>query len=240
MEVNKIESIYKIINNETERFYVGRSNNVTQRLKRHKSLLERDIHENVYLQRAWHKYNGNFRTEIVCEIDTGDFERDRELAIQKEQEILDEHVMGKDIYNMSPSALTGVRYGEDHHAYGKTPKEFMGEEGYRKYLLGLSESRKGSKNPFYGKKHTEEVLEILREKCALYGEDNGFYGKSHTKESKELMRKKAKRKSVVVKGIEYDSIWEAHRETGHGRTTIKTWAESTEEKHKDCYFVGSD
>lgn len=230
-----MENIYKITNNETGKFYVGRSNNVKERLRKHKKMLMNGIHDNVYLQRAWDKYEGNFSSEIVYTINTGDAETDRQLAIAKEQEILDANVVGKTIYNMSPSALTGVRYGKDHHAYGKTPREFMGEEGYAKYLAGMSKAFSGENNPFYGKKHTEETIAYLRENCANYGEDNGFYGKKHTEETLETLRSNAKGKRVSVEGVVYRSIREAVRQTGYTRAIIKYRA--PRENYDDFYYL---
>jgi G:T-mismatch repair DNA endonuclease (very short patch repair protein) len=43
----------------------------------------------------------------------------------------------------------------------------------------------GEKNPFYGRIHSEKTIEILRETCGRSGEDNGFYGKTHTEEFKK-------------------------------------------------------
>tara|TARA_B100001059_G_C17834983_1_gene587410 strand:- start:500 stop:1447 length:948 start_codon:yes stop_codon:yes gene_type:complete len=64
---------------------------------------------------------------------------------------------------------------------------FYGKKHSEELKLKLSEERKGvwgigEKNGFYGKTHTEETKEILREKCANFGEKNGFYGKKHPQE----------------------------------------------------------
>lgn len=58
-----MENIYKITNNETGKFYVGRSNNVKERLRKHKKMLMNGIHDNVYLQRAWDKYDDFYYLE---------------------------------------------------------------------------------------------------------------------------------------------------------------------------------
>ena len=49
----------------------------------------------------------------------------------------------------------------------------------------------GEKNPFYGRTHSEKTIEILRETCGRSGEDNGFYGKTHTEENRELISQRA-------------------------------------------------
>jgi very-short-patch-repair endonuclease len=51
----------------------------------------------------------------------------------------------------------------------------------------------GDTNPFYGKTHSDEALDKLRDgRCAHYGEDNGFYGKQHSEKTKALIREKNK------------------------------------------------
>lgn len=70
-----------------------------------------------------------------------------------------------------------------------------GGEGYTsaqlKYLWTTKEYRdyhtarvQGSKAPFYGKKHTDEVKAILREKCPHKGIEHPNYGKKQTEEFK--------------------------------------------------------
>jgi group I intron endonuclease len=41
----------------------------------------------------------------------------------------------------------------------------------------------GEKNPFYGKKHSDETKEILRMKCPKYGKEHPFFNKKHSQES---------------------------------------------------------
>ena len=61
----------------------------------------------------------------------------------------------------------------------------------------LARSMNGDKNPFYGKKHTEETKKKMSDARAdtnpnlsrdVSGTKNPFYGKKHTVETKELMR----------------------------------------------------
>ena len=49
----------------------------------------------------------------------------------------------------------------------------------------------GENNPFYGKKHTEEVIQKLREynQNNQTGENNPFYGKKHSQDSLDKMKK---------------------------------------------------
>ena len=65
----------------------------------------------------------------------------------------------------------------------------------------LSEIMKGENNPFYGKTHSEETKELIRQRNAetkhirsekLKGENNGMYGKQHTEETKQYLSKTSK------------------------------------------------
>ena len=53
-------------------------------------------------------------------------------------------------------------------------------------------SKEGEGNHFYGKTHSEEIKEKLRNDPRLShpGESNPFYGKTHSEETKELIREK--------------------------------------------------
>jgi len=62
-----------------------------------------------------------------------------------------------------------------------------------------SEDMLGSKNPFYGKKHTEETRKIISEKRPdVSGVKNPMYGKNHSKETIEIIKKKLKGKNKGV------------------------------------------
>ncbi|WP_217578918.1 NUMOD3 domain-containing DNA-binding protein [Mesorhizobium sp. GbtcB19] len=68
----------------------------------------------------------------------------------------------------------------------------MSEETNKQRIEKLK-GQTGEKNPFYNRKHTPEVIQHLREKCANHGEANGILGKNHTEEYKRL-------KSEMMKG----------------------------------------
>jgi len=51
----------------------------------------------------------------------------------------------------------------------------------------------GEKNPFYGKHHSEETKDKIREnRPDVCGEKNPFYGKCHSEETKQKIREKLK------------------------------------------------
>ena len=70
-----------------------------------------------------------------------------------------------------------------------------------------------------GLKWSEEQKKI--KKVQNSGESNPFYGKTHSKESIELMRRNKKNVSVEIEGVTYYSLAEASRVTGIPISTIK-------------------
>jgi group I intron endonuclease len=53
----------------------------------------------------------------------------------------------------------------------------------------ISTANKGERNPFYGRKHKQESIDMARPKISakLSGERNPFYGKTHTEEALQKM-----------------------------------------------------
>jgi group I intron endonuclease len=63
----EVSGIYQIVNNTTEKRYVGYASNIRQRLKGHVSDLSLKKHANNYLQKAWDKHGQNDFTFLVIE-----------------------------------------------------------------------------------------------------------------------------------------------------------------------------
>lgn len=217
-----LQVIYKIVNRENGKFYVGRSSNVLYRWKQHRDMLERNDHHSSHFQNAWNKYDKNvWSFEIFKEIDTGDDDKDREIAVQIEQQFLDDLMSKNLLYNRSYSAKTGVLKGEDHRFHKMHPSEWMGD-GFERAKQSLRE-KTGEKNAFYGRHHTEETKAILREKCANFGEKNGFFGKKHSEDTLEKQKaaKDKVSKPIIIDGVWYRSIRDAERKSGITREKIK-------------------
>ena len=64
---------------------------------------------------------------------------------------------------------------------------------------------KGERNPFYGKKHTDETRKSLSDaaKVRMVGENNPFYGKTHTDETRKALSNALKGKLVGEKNPFY-------------------------------------
>jgi len=62
----KTIGVYQILNTENNHKYIGSSANIESRIRVHKSKLNRGIHSNGHLQRAWDKYGeSNFSFSII-------------------------------------------------------------------------------------------------------------------------------------------------------------------------------
>lgn len=62
----KLCGIYCIKNIITNQYYIGQSVDIRKRWNQHKSELSRNIHCNIYLQRAWNKYGEeNFSFQLL-------------------------------------------------------------------------------------------------------------------------------------------------------------------------------
>lgn len=86
--------IYRIRNIRTDGFYIGSTINGSGRWKAHRSELNRGIHKNIHLQRAWIKYGSDaFLWEILEECEP-------EQLVEREQWLLDCCVGTPNCYNI--------------------------------------------------------------------------------------------------------------------------------------------
>lgn len=78
----KTSGIYRILNTENGKQYIGSATCVKRRWSYHRSALNRGIHCNCKLQRSWNKYGGEvFRFELLWHVDP-------ELLLMEEQQAL--------------------------------------------------------------------------------------------------------------------------------------------------------
>lgn len=146
--------IYAIQNKVNKLFYVGQSNNINHRWQCHKSDLRAGRHDNEHLQRAWDKYGAENFEFMILELLP---EKYLDVAEVWWIKYLEAYTKG---YNMT---LGGVS------TRGLTPWN-KGKTHSDETKIKLSKSAKlrtGSKNPFYNKRHTEEVKEKIRKARAI-------------------------------------------------------------------------
>ncbi len=246
----KIIATYKIINIITEKFYYGSSKDVLNRFRTHLTKLQCNKHPNIFLQRTYNKHTlSNFRFVIDKFFDTV------EDALEYEDGILKSDLYGSVLYNLNQHAKGG-----DIISYHPRKQEIC--EQIRGTLIKMNSKyspeerkvrwgRNGTKNGMWGKTHTDEVKEKLRQvnigraswnkgkspseesrkkmsiaQAKRTGERNSFYGKTHTEEAKEKMRQYRLKNSpnsikVIIDGVLYNSYGHASREIGVAQTTIR-------------------
>ena len=118
--------IYKITNVQTNMCYIGKSIDISRRFRKHKNYLNNDMHHNIYLQRAWHKYGAeSFVFEVIEECDESSIDYLETLYIQKYD------AYGANGYNMNLGGEKGRGYKHEdefkekqrvRNSGGKKPK----------------------------------------------------------------------------------------------------------------------
>ena len=132
-----MRGIYKIVNSQNGKIYVGSSLDVERRWRKHKSALRAGRHRNPHLQNSWDLYGESAFSLSVLEQVSEDL-----CLLEAEQRYIDTL---KPDYNIATHA-TG----------GSGPRS---EETKQK----ISAAVKGDKHPFFGKTHSEETRKKISE-----------------------------------------------------------------------------
>lgn len=170
-----ISGIYCIENLNTNKKYIGQSVNIGDRWAKHKSELNRNIHDNDYLQKAWNKYGeSQFSFYVVEECPIEDLDAKEKYYIEYYDSINREKG-----YNLK----TG---GQDNGAIVcDEVKAKISNALKRAYSndSNLVERRRQSALMQWSNPETKEKI------C---GENNGMYGKTHTEEARKKIGERAK------------------------------------------------
>ncbi len=177
-----MQGIYRILNLATGKWYVGRSNDIGQRWKVHKSDLRKGS-GSTHLQRAFNKYGAkNFILEILREV-----KGSREEVQAVEQEYLDEWMPTGLLYNLSPLAWGGRGRGFGWH-HSKETKVKIGKGNSGKQRSDESRRQRSARmlsdqNHIRGKPWSD--ARRAGQRNARMGAGNPMYGKTHTDEWKQ-------------------------------------------------------
>lgn len=187
-----MKGVYKIINTINGKFYVGSSKNIPSRISRHFYELKRNSHHSAYFQRAYNKYGKeNFIHEVVLECDN--FVEEEQKILDNLDWSLSYNVSkaagGGDTYTHNPNkekvrlklietlkiswANPILRYGKDNFNWRggvsksectNCGKEIKGDSEFCSPCYFAQRDISGSKNPFFGKTHSDETIAKLKKK----------------------------------------------------------------------------
>ena len=189
--------VYRIINKENGKFYIGSSLRIEHRWAVHRCDLDKKQHHSRHLQRAWTKLGSASFTWGILEVCTPD----QRLAL--EQRYLDNltpwnpdigYNHARCVTNCDPSPETRQKMSRNNSG--------TGNPNYGKKSSALQKQRCSEANT--GRVHTEdERLKIsaraigrpawnkgkkVPEDQILSGERHPMYGKTHSEETKQKMR----------------------------------------------------
>lgn len=153
MQKSGIYCIENLINGKK---YIGQSVDMQSRWCKHKSELNRNSHDNDYLQKSWNKYGAdNFKFYVVefCDIDRLD---ELEVYYIDLYKTLDR--------NKGYNLISGGSFNKSYHPETR---------------LKMSKSQIGHIVSL------ESRIKISRNHADCSGRNNGMYGKNHTEEAKK-------------------------------------------------------
>lgn len=194
--------IYRIVNKESGKFYIGKAVNIKYRVNAHVKALEAKKHHCKHLQNAWNKYGKSmFYPEVVIKCYPDECASLEQLLLNV--------VERKDLYNTSLLSIGGNLDGLS----STDKKEICAKksEAAKKFYASLSpeeihELRAlcGHRNGMWRKNHSKKTKQGIsltlkaymaalspeerRKKFGLKGEANGMFGKKHKESSKVNMR----------------------------------------------------
>ena len=195
LEVLKKKGVYQIKNLITGKIYIGSTiTSFIYRWRQHHSKLKMGKHENAHLQSSYIKYGeSNFEYAILY---IGTSLKDIRT---KEQELINS------LDSCNPDKGYNLDTVVDRHNRSIETK--------RKISASRKGKCAGSSNGFYGKTHSEEVRNRIRQ--AHLGKKASDITKAKMAEKRKIM--------VKVNNVIYPSIKEAAHELGMSKATLCRW-----------------
>ena len=138
----KTSGIYSIDNIVNGKSYIGSSNDIRYRWNRHLKLLHNNCHNNHHLQKSYNKYGEkNFSFQILEEVP------------QNKLKTIEQQYL--DVIRVIPFWYYNINYDADRINYTSEVLKKMSDVKKGKHI--------GKDNPFYGKKHSKETKQKIRE-----------------------------------------------------------------------------
>ena len=132
--------IYRIINNNTNKVYIGSSVNIDGRWRSHRKELRNGSHHSVYLQRSWNKHGeNNFIFKIIETV-----EPTKVTLLEREQYWMDYYKCynKKYGYNINPTAGSPLGYKWTEGRKQKRMGHIVSEETRKKISISNSGKHK--------------------------------------------------------------------------------------------------
>lgn len=153
--------VYAIVNEASEKIYIGSTRNLFKRIPKHKYMLNKNRHDNAHLQASYNKYGkGVFKYYVVkeCSIDN---------LVKVEQKYMDlfeccDRQVG---YNIMPDAINRTHSKETIELIKRKrklqPPTMLGKKHSKKTKRQISESKIGGTSWNKGKKMSKEHCQKL-------------------------------------------------------------------------------
>ena len=183
-EIPKIPGIYKLTNKINNKSYIGKSNNLRERIGIHRNSVRR-LKNDCYIKRAIIKYG--WEKFDVSILNTQKTYNNEKLLKTESIFIKKLNTLIPNGYNILESSTGCSGYHHTDVEKQKIRESSLGRKHTEKTKKILSISHLGSKNPMFGKKVSNEIKRKISE--SLIGEKNHFYGKHHSEETKKKMKK---------------------------------------------------
>lgn len=176
MTSSKIIGVYCIKNTTNNKMYIGQSDDIKRRFRRHKTELRNAKHINAHLQNAWNKYGEKAFSFLVLEV-TGSIEGLDDL----EKQYINELDTFRNGYNRTPGGESGyTSFLGKKHSEDSKKKMRLAKLG-RKLSEETKAKMRNSGKGFTGK-HSEESRRKMSEKAK---------GRTFSKETVEKIRAKS-------------------------------------------------
>lgn len=134
--------IYKIENTINNKVYIGQSTDIDKRWKSHKESLRNNRHSNAHLQDSYNKYGSSIFIYSILE----------ECS---ERDLTDREQYWIDYYG-------GIDSDQNYNMKGASSAGKLNNDAKLKISKALKGKFIGSRNPYYGKHHSKEVINKIK------------------------------------------------------------------------------
>lgn len=131
--------VYKITNTQNGKCYVGSAIDLEKRKKEHLRMLNRNYHNNNYLQNAWNKYGSNSFDFLVVEKCT------KEDLLLREQYWIDKENSYESGYNLRPQAANNFGMKHSRQTIKKIKESNLGLKRSKETREKMRQSKLGKK-----------------------------------------------------------------------------------------------